>query len=136
MMNLKQYLACTTLLGTALMTSAQVSVNGNNVSVNTRDGTSVNVNGGRVVVNTPNQGQTAVAVGSGRTAVNVGTGNVVSNSSGTIGSSSAIESTQKPKDPRKNPKVKQRKSEQSSDKDEAFWGKGGFWGEEGKKRGE
>lgn len=130
MMNLKQYLACTTLLGTALMTSAQVSVNGNNVSVNTRDGTSVNVNGGRVVVNTPNQGQTAVAVGSGRTAVNVGTGNVVSNTAGSMNSGDKL------KESRNNSKQKQRKSEHSSDKDEAFWGKGGFWGEEGKKRGE
>ncbi len=126
MMNLKKYLVCSTLLGTSLVASAQVSVNGNNVSVNTRDGTAVNVNGGRVVVNTPNHGQTAVAVGSGRTAVNVGNGNVVSNTAGSMNSGD------KPKEPRNNPKTKQRKSEQSSDKDEAFWGKGGFWGENGK----
>lgn len=110
-------------LGTIPSVSAQVTVSGGNVSVNTGEGTAVNVDGGAVSVKSPKGGQTAVAVGKGRTAVNVGSGNVVSNTAGTVESGSVEPSTDKPKRSGKGGK-------QGKDGDD-FWGEKGFWGEDG-----
>lgn len=130
MFTIKKSLISTALLGISCLVSAQVSVNGQNVSVATGDGTAVNVNGSRVTVNTPKQGQTAVAVGSGRTAVNVGSGNVVVNSAGSVNTGASGKDAGR--DQGKAARNKPRKADKNSDKDEAFWGKGGFWGENGK----
>ncbi len=115
-------LIATTLSGMLMATGAlaQVVVNGGNVSVDTGEGNVVRVENGKVSVKTGKDGQAAVAVGSGQRAVNVGSGNVAVNERGTIDGKPLPQT-------RKSGKSRTR---QKAD-DEAFWGEGGFWGEEG-----